>query len=67
MAPVAQNIVLSVPPQEPVLEQSFTGDLFKEFQKQKQRIQETLAMREKEREELLKQFHAQDNKVLEEW
>lgn len=61
----AQNIVLTVP-QEP-LEQSFTGDLLKEFQKQKQKLQETLAMREKEREELLRQFHSQDNKTVEEW
>lgn len=61
----AQNIVLTVP-QEP-LEQSFTGDLLKEFQKQKQKLQETLAMREKEREELMRQFHTQDNKAVEEW
>lgn len=65
-AAVAQNIVLSVP-QEPCLEQSFTGDLLKEFQKQKQKLQETLALREKEREELLRQFHSQDNRTLEEW
>lgn len=77
--PVAatQNIVLTpatavataatMTPQEPVLEQSFTGDLLKEFQKQKQKLQETLAVREKEREELLKQFHANDNRTLEEW
>lgn len=61
-----QNIVLTVP-QEPVLEQSFTGDLFKEFQKQKQRLQEALVMREKEREELLKQFHGNDNRMIEDW
>lgn len=62
----AQNIVLTVP-QEPVLEQSFTGDLLKEFQKQKQKLQETLAMREKEREDLMRQFHANDNRMIEDW
>lgn len=62
----SQNMTLTVS-KGPVLEQSFTGDLLKEFQKQKQKLQETLAMREKEREELLKQFHAKDNRALEEW
>lgn len=61
-----QNIVLTAP-QEVGLDQSFTGDLLKEFQKQKQKLQETLAMREREREELLKQYQMQDNKALEEW
>lgn len=65
-AAAAQSIVLTVP-QEPVLEQSFTGDLLKEFQKQKQRLQDALAVREKEREELLRQFHGNDNRMLEEW
>lgn len=63
---MSQNTTLSVS-KEPLLEQSFTGDLLKEFQKQKQKLQETLAIREKEREELLKQFQENDNKMLEEW
>lgn len=72
-----QNIVLSTPqaappppPQGSALDQSFSGDLLKEFQKQKQKLQETLAVREREREELMKQYqhqHAQDNRTLEEW
>ncbi|XP_022905676.1 WD repeat-containing protein 47 isoform X2 [Onthophagus taurus] len=58
------NAVLSGPaPGSPALEHSFTGELLKEFQRQKQKLQETLALREKEREELLRQF-GQDNKVL---
>lgn len=48
------------------LERSFTGDLFREFQKQKQKFQETMAIKEKEREELLRQMN-QDNKSVEEW
>ncbi|KAF2886634.1 hypothetical protein ILUMI_19539 [Ignelater luminosus] len=64
IAAAPQNVVLTAPA-EPSLEQSFTGDLLKEFQKQKQKLQETLAIREKEREELIKQL-SQDNKILEE-
>lgn len=41
-----------------LLEQSFNGDLFKEFQRQKQR--------EKEREELLKQLNSHDNRLHDE-
>lgn len=59
-----QNVVLTAPA-EPCLEQSFTGDLLKEFQKQKQKFQETLAVREQEREDLLKQL-SRDNKIIEE-
>lgn len=55
-----QNVGLPAPV-EPSLEQSYTGDLLKEFQKQKQKYQETLA-RDREREELMKQLHSQDNK-----
>lgn len=48
---------------QPNLETSFSGDLLKEFQKQKQKLQATLALREKEREELIKQMQDRDNKV----
>lgn len=58
-----QNIVLTTPA-EPNLETSFTGDLLKEFQKQKQKLQDTLALREKEREELLRQLQERDNKIM---
>lgn len=60
----AQNVVVSNVTQ-PISEQGYAGDLLKEFQKQKQRLQETLVMREKEREELIKQLHKQDVKVSE--
>ncbi|XP_065162382.1 WD repeat-containing protein 47 isoform X2 [Atheta coriaria] len=56
----AHNIVLTppVPPSDGTnLEQSFNGDLLKEFQKQKQKVMETIALREREREELLKQIN----------
>ena len=62
--PVNQNAVVSAT-SVPVLEQSFTGDLLKEFQRQKQKLQEALAIREKEREELLRQLNITDNKDLE--
>ncbi|KAG5900353.1 hypothetical protein JTB14_033803 [Gonioctena quinquepunctata] len=44
------------------LEQSFSGELVKEFQKTKLKMQEALAMREREREELLKQLNDNNNK-----
>lgn len=34
------------------LEQSYNGDLFKEYQKQKQKLQETIQQKERERNEL---------------
>ncbi|VEN37034.1 unnamed protein product [Callosobruchus maculatus] len=64
----AQSIVISAPPPtasvestpattEP-LEQSFSGELVKEFQKQKLKLQETLAIREREREEMIRQLNS---------
>ncbi|XP_014218951.1 WD repeat-containing protein 47-like isoform X2 [Copidosoma floridanum] len=38
------------------LEQSYNGDLFKEYQKQKQRLQETIAQKERQRDELVRQL-----------
>ncbi|KAF5296709.1 hypothetical protein FQA39_LY12409 [Lamprigera yunnana] len=61
--PLPQNALPSHA--ESTIEQSFNGDLLKEFQKQKQKLQETLALREKEREELLRKL-SQDNRLLEE-
>ncbi|KAK4877762.1 hypothetical protein RN001_010268 [Aquatica leii] len=61
--PVPQNVL--TPHSEPNLEHSFNGDLLKEFKKQKQKLQETLALREKEREELIRQL-SQDNRILDE-
>ncbi|XP_051172143.1 WD repeat-containing protein 47 isoform X2 [Leptopilina boulardi] len=40
------------------LEQSYNGDLFKEYQKQKQRLQETIQQKERERDELVRQLSA---------
>ncbi|XP_043686496.1 WD repeat-containing protein 47 isoform X2 [Vespula pensylvanica] len=37
-------------------EQSYNGDLFKEYQKQKQKLQETIQQKERERDELVKQL-----------
>ncbi|XP_018324962.1 WD repeat-containing protein 47 isoform X2 [Agrilus planipennis] len=56
--PVNTQNASAAPCAEPLLEQSFQGDLLKEFQKQKQKLQETLAIREKEREELMNQLHS---------
>lgn len=61
-----QQIVLTAPVGDAGLEQSFSGDLLKEYQRQKQRLQDTLQMREKEREELIKQISAQDARIKEE-
>lgn len=62
--------VLPLPAAEQSIDNSFTGDLFREFQKQKQKLQETLAVKEREREELIRQLNAQqqqqDNRVVEE-
>lgn len=38
------------------LEQSFNGDLFKEYQRQKQRLLETLQQKERERDEFIRQM-----------
>ncbi|KAL6427944.1 hypothetical protein ACFW04_008396 [Cataglyphis niger] len=40
------------------LEQSYNGGLFKEYQKQKQRLQETIQQKERERDELVRQLSA---------
>ncbi|KAK0181101.1 hypothetical protein PV327_003413 [Microctonus hyperodae] len=40
------------------LDQSYNGDLFKEYQKQKQRLQETIQIKERERDELVRQLSA---------
>lgn len=49
------------------LDHSFSGELVKEFQKTKQKLQEALALREKEREELIKQINNENSKYVEEW
>jgi len=51
------------------LEQSYNGGLFKEYQKQKQRLQETIQQKERERDELVRQLaaplpmHVADNRL----
>lgn len=63
----AQNLVLTAPPPvESALEQSFSGELVKEFQKTKQKLQEALALREREREELLRQINSNESRNLDE-
>lgn len=61
--PVAAENPVLVPPTsaEPSLERSFTGDLLKEFQKQKQKFQESMAIKERERDELLRQMNGDNN------
>ncbi|GLH09425.1 uncharacterized protein GBIM_14501 [Gryllus bimaculatus] len=44
---------------------SFDGDLLKEYQRQKQRLQETLQQKEREREELVRQLAVADNRLQE--
>ncbi|KAJ8957012.1 hypothetical protein NQ318_012179 [Aromia moschata] len=64
----AQNLVLTAPVEGvPNLDQSFSGELVKEFQKTKQKLQEALALREKEREELIRQINSENSKYLDEW
>ncbi|XP_068086421.1 WD repeat-containing protein 47-like [Anabrus simplex] len=43
----------------------FDGDLLKEYQRQKQRLQETLQVKEREREELVRQLACADNRQQE--
>ncbi|KAJ8925200.1 hypothetical protein NQ315_001386 [Exocentrus adspersus] len=50
----------------PNLDQSFSGELVKEFQKTKQKLQEALALREKEREELIRHINSENSKYAEE-
>ncbi|XP_046586079.1 WD repeat-containing protein 47 isoform X3 [Neodiprion lecontei] len=52
------GVAALVGPDGEILEPSFNGDLFKEFQKQKQRLQETIQLKEKERDELVRQLTA---------
>lgn len=49
-----------------VPDNNFDGDLMKEFQRQKQRLQETLLSKGRQREELLKQIQGGDNRLSEE-
>lgn len=49
------------------MDNSYSGELVKEFQKTRQKLQEALAIREKEREEMQKQLYSENNKYMEEW
>lgn len=60
---IAAKIPDPTPPSRPFpgvdnLEQSYNGELFKEYQKQKQRLQETIQQKERERDELVRQLSA---------
>lgn len=46
------------------LEQNHNGDLFREYQKQKQRLQETIQLKERERDELVRQLSVPINAQL---
>nr|CAD7396043.1 unnamed protein product [Timema poppensis] len=52
---------LSHPPQQQ--QREFDGDLLKEYKRQKQRLQETLYLKDREREELLRQLQTTDNRL----
>jgi hypothetical protein len=43
-------------------QQGYDGDLLKEYQRQKQRLQETLQVKERQREELIRQMQVPDNR-----
>lgn len=68
-----QTLVVTSPPIQHSMEphmnmdNSYSGELVKEFQKTRQKLQEALAIREKEREEMQKQLYADNNKYVEEW
>ncbi|KAF7279089.1 hypothetical protein GWI33_007639 [Rhynchophorus ferrugineus] len=52
-----QNVTLTpAPVVEGPLDQSFSGELVKEFQKTKQKMQEAMVVRERQREELMRQM-----------
>ncbi|PSN35636.1 WD repeat-containing protein 47 [Blattella germanica] len=46
-----------------VLTGEYDGDLLKEYQRQKQRLQETLQVKERERDELIRQLQNSDNRL----
>lgn len=49
------------------MDNSYSGELVKEFQKTRQKLQEALAIRDKEREEMQKQLYSDNNKYMEDW
>lgn len=50
------------------MDNSYSGELVKEFQKTRQKLQEALALRDKEREEMHRQLYGgENNKFMEEW
>lgn len=59
-AKITDSSVIPIRPMAPSdnLEQSYNGGLFKEYQKQKQRLQETIQQKERERDELVRQLTA---------
>nr|XP_015833142.1 PREDICTED: WD repeat-containing protein 47 isoform X2 [Tribolium castaneum] len=64
--PIAPVDSVPAGPVETSLDRSYNGDLFREFQKQKQKFQETMAHKEREREELLRQMN-HENKLIDDW
>jgi hypothetical protein len=57
------TVVLTGTDASPDQQQGFDGDLLKEYQRQKQRLQETLQVKEREREELIRQLQSTDNRL----
>ena len=58
--PASTTVVLTGAADVP---QEYDGDLLKEFQRQKQRLQETLQVKERERDELIRQLQHTDNRL----
>jgi hypothetical protein len=57
------TVMLTGTDPSPEQQHGFDGDLLKEYQRQKQRLQETLQVKEREREELIRQLQNTDNRL----
>lgn len=60
--PTSTTVVLTGADTNVDQQQGYDGDLLKEYQRQKQRLQETLQVKERQREELIRQMQVPDNR-----
>jgi len=60
--PTSTTVVLTGADTSVDQQQGYDGDLLKEYQRQKQRLQETLQVKERQREELIRQMQVPDNR-----
>ena len=63
IVPSGTTVVLTGPVAAAETPQEYDGDLLKEYQRQKQRLQETLQVKERERDELIRQLQNTDNRL----